>query len=45
MDHTTYAHTGAPVNISATGVGAEKFRGVFDNPEIDYKLAELTKVQ
>ena len=45
MDHTTYAHTGASVNIYAKGVGAEKFRGVFDNTEIYYKLAELTKVQ
>ena len=45
MDHTTYAHTGAPVNIYAKGVGTEKFRGVFDNTEIYYKLAELTKVQ
>ncbi len=27
------------------GVGAEKFRGVFDNTEIYHKLAELTKVQ
>ena len=44
-DHTTYAHTGASVNIYAKGVGAEKFRGVFDNTEIYYKLAELTKVQ
>ena len=45
MDHTTYAHTGASVNIYAKGVGAEKFRGVFDNTEIFHKLAELTKVQ
>ena len=45
MDHTTYAHTGAPVNIYAKGVGAEKFRGVFDNTEIYYKLAELTNVR
>ena len=45
MDHTTYAHTGASVNIYAKGVGAEKFRGVFDNTEIFYKLAELTGVQ
>lgn len=27
------------------GVGAEKFRGVFDNTEIYHKLAELTGVQ
>ena len=45
MDHTTYAHTGASVNIYALGVGAEKFRGVFDNTEIYHKLAELTGVQ
>ena len=45
MDHTTYAHTGASVNIYAKGVGSEKFRGVFDNTEIFHKLAELTKVQ
>ena len=40
-----YAHTGAMVNIYALGVGAEKFRGVFDNTEIYHKLAELTGVQ
>ena len=45
MDHTTYAHTGAMVNLYALGVGAEKFRGVFDNTEIYHKLAELTGVQ
>ena len=36
---------GASVNIYALGVGAEKFRGVFDNTEIYHKLAELTGVQ
>lgn len=45
MDHTTYAHTGAMVNLYAMGVGAENFRGVYDNTEIYHKLAELTKVQ
>ena len=45
MDHTTYAHTGAMVNVYAMGVGAEKFGGVYDNTEIYHKLAELTKVQ
>ena len=45
MDHTTYAHTGAMVNIYANGVGAENFGGVFDNTEIYHKLADLTKVQ
>ena len=45
MDHTTYAHTGAMVNLYAQGVGADKFGGVFDNTEIFHKLADLTKVQ
>ena len=45
MDHTTYAHTGAMVNLYALGVGAEKFGGVYDNTEIYHKLAELTGVQ
>ena len=45
LDHTTYAHTGAPVNLYALGVGAEQFQGVYDNTEIYHKLAELTQVQ
>ena len=45
MDHTTYAHTGAMVNLYALGAGAEKFGGVYDNTEIYHKLAELTGVQ
>lgn len=45
IEHTTYAHTGAMVNLYAMGVGAEKFGGVYDNTEIYYKLAELTGVK
>ena len=45
LDHTTYAHTGAPVNLYAMGVGAEEFKGVYDNTEIFHKLAELTNVK
>lgn len=45
MDHTTYAHTGASVNIYALGVGADEFKGAFDNTEIYTKLAKLTGVQ
>ena len=41
MDHTTWSHTGAPVN----GAGSDKFTGAFDNTEIFHKLAELTNVQ
>ena len=33
------------VGTLTLGVGAEKFRGVFDNTEIYHKLAELTGVQ
>lgn len=45
MDHTTYAHTGASVNLYALGVGAEEFSGAFGNTEIYAKLAKLTGVQ
>ena len=45
MDHTTWCHTGAPVNIYAIGAGSDKFTGAFDNTEIFHKLAELTNVQ
>ena len=45
MDHTTWSHTGAPVNIYAIGAGSDKFTGAFDNTEIFHKLAELTNVQ
>ena len=45
LDHTTYAHTGAPVNIYAIGAGSELFDGAFDNTEIYNKLAQLTEVE
>ena len=45
MDHTTWSHTGAPVNLYAIGAGSDKFTGAFDNTEIFHKLAELTNVQ
>ena len=45
LDHTTYAHTGAPVNIYAIGCGSELFDGAFDNTEIYNKLAQLTSVE
>lgn len=45
IGHTTYAHTGAPVNIYALGCGAEQFAGAFDNTEIYVKLAALTGVE
>ncbi len=45
LDHTTYAHTGAPVNIYAIGCGSELFDGAIDNTEIYAKLAQLTSVE
>ena len=45
LDHTTYAHTGAPVSIWAIGAGAEEFDGSIDNTDIYAKLAALTEVE
>ena len=45
LDHTTYAHTGAPVNIYAVGCGSELFDGAIDNTEIYTKLAQLTGIE
>ena len=41
----SYAHTGLPVEVLVSGVGAEKFEGYYDNTEIYQKLAELTGVE
>ncbi|HHW68518.1 alkaline phosphatase [Defluviitalea raffinosedens] len=39
---TSYSHTGVPVPVYATGVGAELFNGAYDNTEIYYKLVAVT---
>lgn len=41
----SYAHTGLPVEVLASGVGAEVFDGYYDNTEIYKKLAQLTGVE
>lgn len=41
----SYAHTGLPVEVLVSGVGAEKFEGYYDNTEIYQKLAKLTGVE
>lgn len=41
----SYAHTGLPVEVLVSGVGAEKFEGYYDNTQIYKKLAELTGVE
>ncbi|MEY8415576.1 alkaline phosphatase [Tissierella praeacuta] len=35
---TSYAHTGVPVPVYATGVQGELFNGAYDNTEVYYKL-------
>lgn len=39
---TSYAHTGVPVPVYATGVQAELFNGAYDNTEIYHKLVTAT---
>lgn len=41
----SYAHTGLPIEVLVSGVGAEKFEGYYDNTQIYEKLAELTGVE
>jgi alkaline phosphatase len=38
---TSYAHTGTPVPVYATGAGAEAFNGSYDNTDIFKKLVEV----
>jgi len=42
---TSYAHTGVPVGVFATGAGASLFNGSYDNTDIFDKLADLTNVK
>lgn len=37
---TSYAHTGVPVPVYATGAQAELFNGAYDNTEVYHKLVE-----
>ncbi len=39
---TTYSHTGAPVQTSALGVGAEQFNGYYHQTEIHRKIMAIT---
>lgn len=38
---TSYSHTGTPVPVYATGVGAENFNGSYDNTDIFKKLVQI----
>lgn len=42
---TSYSHTGVPVAVYATGVGADIFNGSYDNTDIFDKLVQLTKIK
>lgn len=45
ISFTSYAHTGLPVPVFATGSGAELFEGFYDNTNIYDNLAQLTSVK
>lgn len=42
---TSYSHTGVPVPVYASGVGAELFNGAYDNTEVYNKLVEITNLK
>ncbi|WFA08353.1 alkaline phosphatase [Tissierella sp. Yu-01] len=42
---TSYAHTGVPVPVYATGAQAELFNGAYDNTEIYNKLVTATRLK
>lgn len=42
---TSYAHTGVPVGVFATGAGASIFNGSYDNTDVFYKLVDITNVR
>lgn len=41
---TSYAHTGVPVGVFATGARSEIFNGSYDNTDIFNKLVEVTEI-
>lgn len=46
LSYTSYAHTGLQIPVYATGIGAEKFSGLYDNTGIFHRTMEamgLTK--
>jgi len=44
LSFTTYSHTGVPVPVYALGAGADLFDGFYDNTDIYFKLAAITKI-
>ena len=41
---TSYAHTGVPVPVYASGVGADAFNGFYDNTEVFEKLCDICEL-
>ena len=44
LSFASYSHTGLPVPVYAIGAGAELFDGFYDNTDVYYKLAAITKI-
>lgn len=44
IEWTTKNHTGVPVPVSAIGVGAEQFSGMYDNTDIPKKIEKLMQL-
>jgi alkaline phosphatase len=44
INFASYAHTGLPAAVFASGVGAESFVGSYDNTDIYYKMAALFNI-
>ncbi|MDO4548983.1 MAG: alkaline phosphatase [Clostridia bacterium] len=43
--YTSYSHTGLQLPVYATGVGAEKFAGLYDNTDIFFKMADVMNLE
>ena len=41
---TSYSHTGVPIPVFATGIGAENFMGSYDNTDIFHKLTQVMQL-
>ncbi|MDO7788785.1 alkaline phosphatase [Desulforamulus aquiferis] len=44
LNFSTYSHTGLPVPVYAIGTGANLFDGFYDNTDIYFKMAAITKL-
>jgi alkaline phosphatase len=42
---TSYAHTGAPVEVHAIGVNSHLFNGFYDNTDVPKRLAVIMQIE